>query len=137
VRISLDGKDLGEYGPALQRLDLPPGEHVIEFSNPACYPKQVVVPAGHAPDKIPARLKWKPATLTVQTKAPGAEVLVDGRIAAKPGQPVALPIAEQSPDGRRTLTVRVMAPGRDSVEQTTTVRANEAHTLDIDVPGAP
>jgi serine/threonine-protein kinase len=133
VRVSLDGKPLGDFGPELARLELGPGAHTFVFESPFCYPKTVTVGEKESPGRLVARLKWKPATLIVEAHPAEADVLIDGRLVVRSGQPVPLPIDETSLDGRREVAVKVSAPGHQTAELTLKLRANEAlrHPIEL------
>jgi predicted Ser/Thr protein kinase len=126
VHIKLDGRDLGDYGPQLSRIELEPGLHTLLFENPFCFPRSVTVAPDESSGKLTARLKWKPATLTIDVTPGSADVLVDGALLSRSHQPIAIPIPELSPDGRRLVHVKVSAPGHDSTELKVVLRANDS-----------
>src|SRR5437763_298954 len=80
VTVFLDGKRLGEYGPQLQQLLVPGGRHTVRFESPYCFPKDVDIPDNEPGGRLGARLRWKPARLTVKSDPDSADVLVDGSI---------------------------------------------------------
>jgi hypothetical protein len=126
VRVALDGQDLGDFGPALARLELAAGAHTITFASPFCFPKSVPIAANEAPGRLTARLKWKPATLTVHAAPESADVLVDGSVLGRNDMPIPITIPELSPDGKRVVSVKVSAPGHASEELEVVLRANES-----------
>ena len=123
VTVFLDGKRLGDYGPQLQRLALEPGHHVVRFESPYCFPKDVDVDGRDPSGRVAARLRWKPARLTVRTDPESADVLVDGSI-LRSGQPIDVNIPELS-EGKRTVTIKVSAPGYQSRQVAVELRAND------------
>ena len=126
VRISLDGTPLGDYGPSLSHVEITGDRaHSLLFENPACYPERVEIKKGEVPSKIPVRLKWKSARLTIVSDPPDADLVVDGNIVVHSGSPIPVTIPELSPDGRRTISLKASAPGRRSHDLHIQVRANE------------
>jgi predicted Ser/Thr protein kinase len=131
VHIKLDGRDLGDFGPQLSRVELEPGPHTLLFESPFCFPRSVMVGSNESPEKLTARLKWKPAMLTIDSRPGGADVLVDGALLSRSHQSIPLSIPELSPDGRRLVHVKVFAPGYDSAEMKILLRANETKVATV------
>jgi serine/threonine-protein kinase len=123
VSIWLDGKRLGEYGPQLAQLPVPAGRHVVHFESPYCFPKDVEISDGEPQGRLATRLRWKPARLTVRAVPDSADVLVEGSILHS-GQPIDVNIPELS-DGKKSLTVKVSAPGYQSQQLLVELRAND------------
>lgn len=123
VTISLDGKRLGDYGPQLQQLAIPPGRHTVRFESPYCFPKDVDIAAAEPAGRLAARLRWKPARLMVTADPDSADVLVDGTI-LRSGQQIDVNIPEMS-DGKKSVAVKVSAPGYATQAVTVEVRAND------------
>ncbi len=123
VSVFLDDKPLGDYGPRLARLVVPAGPHVVRFESPYCFAKEVEIRGGEPAGRLAARLRWKPARLTVRVVPDNADVLVDGSI-LRSGQPIDVNIPELS-DGKKTVSVRVSAPGRASQQLSLELRAND------------
>lgn len=131
VTVFVDGKRLGDYGPQLQRVALPGGHHVVRFESPYCFPKDVDVDGNDPSGRVAARLRWKPARLTVKTTPDTADVLVDGSI-LRSGQPIDVNIPELS-DGKKTVTVQVSAPGYQSRRLAVELRANDQRVQAVDL----
>jgi serine/threonine-protein kinase len=134
VKVTIDGQPRGEFGPQLSLVDLGPGPHRLYFESEFCYPKERLIAADEAAGKVPVRLAWKPATLRVRSEPPDADVLVDDP--TKPGvyragQTIPVPIPERSPDGRRTIDIRVSARGHESRALTLELRAAEDKTQSV------
>lgn len=123
VTIFLDGERLGDYGPALQSLLLAPGRHVVRFESPYCFPKEVVVDGSDPARRVAARLRWKPARLTVKTEPESADVLVDGSI-LRSGQSIDVNVPELS-EGKKLVSLQVSAPGYQSRQLELELRAND------------
>ena len=123
VSVFLDDRPLGDYGPQLARLEVPAGPHVVRFESPYCFAKEVEIRGGEPAGRLAARLRWKPARLTVRVVPDSADVLVDGSI-LRSGQPIDVNIPELS-DGKKTVSVRVSAPGRASQQLSLELRAND------------
>ncbi|HWE31434.1 MAG TPA: serine/threonine-protein kinase, partial [Polyangia bacterium] len=104
VSVFLDDKPLGDYGPQLARLTVPPGAHVVRFESPYCFAKEVEIRGGEPAGRLAARLRWKPARLTVRVVPDNADVQVDDSI-LRSGQPIDVNIPELS-DGKKTVSVR-------------------------------
>jgi tRNA A-37 threonylcarbamoyl transferase component Bud32 len=129
VSVFLDGKRLGDYGPQLQQLLVPAGRHTVRFESPYCFPKDVDVDENDPAGRLAARLRWKPARLTVKTEPESADVMVDGSI-LRSGQQIDVTIPEIS-DGKKTVTVKVAAPGFASQTLALEVRANDQHVQNV------
>ena len=127
VRVLLDGKLLGDFGPALQSVDLDDQPHTVTYDSPFCYPESIPIGPQTEPGRIARRLKWKPATLSVVTDPEEADILVDGNLIMRSGQPVSMPLDPLS-DGRRVLRVKVSAANHLSEEREVTLRANGDQT---------
>lgn len=123
VSVFLDDKPLGDYGPQLARLAVPAGPHVVRFESPYCFAKEVEIRGGEPAGRLAARLRWKPARLTVRVTPDNADVLVDGSI-LRSGQPIDVNIPELS-DGKKTVNVKVSAPGHASQQLSLELRAND------------
>jgi eukaryotic-like serine/threonine-protein kinase len=129
VSVFLDGKALGDYGPLLQHLAVPAGRHTVRFESPYCFPKDVEVDENEPAGRLAARLRWKPARLTVKTEPESADVLVDGSI-LRSGQQIDVTIPDIS-DGKKTVSVKVAAPGFASQTLAVEVRANDQHVQNV------
>lgn len=104
ARIELDGVEVGQV-PLAQPLRIPSGEHVVAVIAPGHAPaRQRVSVAGGRRAKVDLRLEpveGRLAMLTVATRIPDAEILVDGKPAGK--TPLAGPVALAP--GRRVVDV--------------------------------
>jgi hypothetical protein len=129
VSVFLDGKRMGDYGPQLAQLSVPAGRHTVRFESPYCFPKDVDIDDGEPAGRLAARLRWKPARLTVKTEPESADVLVDGSI-LRSGQQIDVTIPEIS-DGKKTVSVKVAAPGFASQTLAVEVRANDQHVQSV------
>jgi hypothetical protein len=130
VRVILDGKLLGDFGPELTRLELEPGEHTFTFESDACFPESVKVrpdQSGH----ISARLRWKPASITVMTKPESAAIVVDGNMVIKSGQ--SLPRTIDPQENSRDVTVKVTADGFESQELHFKLHGGEHKKVDVEL----
>jgi serine/threonine-protein kinase len=125
VRVLLDDKLLGDFGPQLQSVELDGQPHSITFDSPFCYPETIPIGPNTEPGRISRRLKWKPATLTVESEPEEADILIDGNLVVRSGRAVAVPLDPLS-DGKRVLRVKVSAAGHLSEEREVTLRANGA-----------
>ncbi|HXU72135.1 MAG TPA: serine/threonine-protein kinase [Polyangia bacterium] len=125
VTVFLDGKRLGDYGPQLQELSIPAGHHIVRFESPYCFPKDVEIGDAEPSGRLAARLRWKPARLTVKTDPDTADVLVDGSI-LRSGQPLDVNIPDFS-DGKKSVNVKVSAPGYTTKTVPVELRANDQH----------
>ncbi|HEX4461202.1 MAG TPA: hypothetical protein VIA18_24650, partial [Polyangia bacterium] len=88
-----------------------------------CFAKEVEIRGGEPAGRLAARLRWKPARLTVRVVPDNADVQVDDSI-LRSGQPIDVNIPELS-DGKKTVSVRVSAPGRASQQLSLELRAND------------
>jgi hypothetical protein len=95
----------------------------VHFESPYCFPKDVEIRDGEPGGRLAARLRWKPARLTVKTVPENADVMVEGSI-VRSGQPIDVNIPELS-DGKKTLTIKVSAPGHATERATIELRAND------------
>ncbi len=129
VRVSLNGKLLGDYGSDVRVVELPPGPNELLFENPACYSQRVAIPADASPEEVRVRLRWKPALLTVRSQPADADVVVDGRILGRSGQVLALPLSNE--EGKAAVEVKVSAPDHATVTKKLEVRANQMTSLDV------
>ncbi|MGZ3442646.1 MAG: serine/threonine protein kinase, partial [Polyangia bacterium] len=129
VSVFLDGKPLGDYGPQLQHLAVPPGRHTVRFESPYCFPKEVDVDENEPAGRLAARLRWKPARLTVKTEPESADVLVDGSL-LRSGQQIDVTIPDIS-DGKKTVSVKVAAAGFASKTLAVELRANDQRVQNV------
>lgn len=132
VTVFLDGKRIGEYGPQLAQIEVPGGRHVVRFESPYCFPKEVDVDDNEPAGRLAARLRWKPARLTVKTEPESADVLVDGSI-VRSGQPVDVKIPDFSDDGKKLVTVKVSAPGFATKTVPVELRANDRKVQPVEL----
>jgi PEGA domain len=130
VRVLLDGKPLGDFGPQLQSVELDGEPHSITFDSPFCYPETIQIGPETEPGRISRRLKWKPATLTVVADPEEADIDIDGRIVAASGRTIPIQIDPLS-DGRKVLRVKVSATGFLSEDREVTLRANGAEKVNV------
>ena len=138
VSVFLDGKRMGDYGPQLAQLVVTGGRHVVRFESPYCFPKDVDIDDGEPSGRLAARLRWKPARLTVKTDPESADVMVDGSI-LRSGQAIDVDIPELS-DGKKTVSVKVSAAGFSSERLSIDLRANDQRVQTVALkpsPGAP
>jgi hypothetical protein len=135
VSVWLDGKPLGDYGPELAQLEVSPGRHLVHFESSYCFPKDVEIRDGEPGGRLAARLRWKPARLTVKTVPEEADVLVEGSI-VRSGQPIDVNIPELS-DGKKTITIKVSASGYSTQRSTIELRANDQkmHPVTLQILG--
>jgi eukaryotic-like serine/threonine-protein kinase len=129
VTVFLDGKRVGDYGPQLAQLELPPGHHTVRFESPYCFPKDVDVADNDPAGRLAARLRWKPARLTVKTDPDSADVMVDGSV-LRSGQQIDVTIPEIS-DGKKTVSVKISAPGFASQTLALELRANDQRVQNV------
>jgi hypothetical protein len=135
VRVTHNGRLLGVYGTDVRSVQLSSGRNEFLFENPACYSERVQLPPGVFPPEVRVRLRWKPALLLVRASTGGdgqplaADVVVDGKLAGRSGQVVAVPIVGD--DSSRALDVQVSASGHKSAMRSLTVRANQLTPLDV------
>jgi hypothetical protein len=130
VTVFLDGKRLGDYGPQLAEVAVSGGHHTVRFESPYCFPKDVDIDDNEPGGRLAARLRWKPARLTVKTEPDSADVLVDGSI-LRSGQQIDVTIPERSDDGKKSVTVRVSAAGFASQTLALELRANDQHVQNV------
>jgi hypothetical protein len=133
VRVLRDGEELGQWGPALQTVELDGRAHTVTFDSPYCYPETIAVPAGNEGGKLARRLKWKPASLTVEAEPKSAEVVVDGTQAVRSGSVLQVPIPLLSPNGRHVVRITVSAHGFATEEREVELRANESKNVPIEL----
>ena len=141
VRVTHNGRSLGDYGSDVRTATLDPGPNEFLFENPACYTERVLLPRGIRPEEVRVRLRWKPALLQVRATAPGkaaappvevsADVMVDGRLVGRSGQVVALPLS--SDDGQQEVKVQILAPGHRTRTETVTLHANQLKPLEVEL----
>jgi hypothetical protein len=129
VTVFLDGKRLGDYGPQLQQLPIPPGRHTVRFESPYCFPKDVDIDDGEPAGRLAARLRWKPARLTVKADPDSADVIVEGSI-LRSGQQIDVTIPELS-DGKKSVTVKVSAAGYVTQTLPVELRANDQRVQSV------
>jgi tRNA A-37 threonylcarbamoyl transferase component Bud32 len=124
VTVFLDGKRMGDYGPQLSSLEVPPGRHTVRFESPYCFPKDVDIDDNEPAGRKAARLRWKPARLTIKADPETADVQVDGSM-MRSGQSIDVRIPELSDDGKKTVIVKVSAPGYAGKQLSLELRAND------------
>jgi hypothetical protein len=129
VSVSLDGKPLGDYGPSLKQLAIPAGRHTVRFESPYCFPKDVEIGENEPAGRLAARLRFKPARLTVKAEPDNADIVVEGSI-LRSGQPLDVNIPDFS-DGKKSVTVKVSAPGYATKTLPVEVRANDQHVQSV------
>ncbi|MCA1664840.1 MAG: hypothetical protein LC659_11310, partial [Myxococcales bacterium] len=129
VTVFLDGRRLGEYGPELDKVAVPPGRHTVRFESLYCFPKDVDIDDAEPPGRLAARLRWKPARLTVKTDPESADVLVDGSV-LRSGQQIDVTIPEMS-DGKKLVAVKVSAASFASQTVSVELRANDQRVQNV------
>jgi len=130
VAVFLDGKRLGDYGPQLAQLPIPAGRHTVRFESPYCFPKDVDIADNEPAGRLAARLRWKPARLTVNTDPDTADVMVDGSI-LRSGQQIDVTIPERSDDGKKSVAVKVSAAGYATQTLSVELRANDQRVQNV------
>ncbi|HEU4950456.1 MAG TPA: serine/threonine-protein kinase [Holophagaceae bacterium] len=116
VHLRVDGEDKGELAPG-QTLELPPGDHRVEWSNPKVFcaaGRTLSVVAGQETRLAIPGL----GSLTVNTHPGVGDVLVDGRPAGIQSDGSSVKVAE----GRHTVTVRSL--GGKTATRTLEVRGD-------------
>ncbi|MHB8416479.1 MAG: serine/threonine-protein kinase [Myxococcales bacterium] len=109
----VDGQRQGPSDVPAFDLSLPQGPHQLRLVNAACEPWEQRVAVG-GPDSPPlrVRLRWKPASLTVDASPGDADVMVDGfaRGSANGSRlsPIAVPMQDEA---RRKVSIRVFKKG--------------------------
>jgi hypothetical protein len=101
----------------------------VRFESPYCFPKDVDIDDAEPAGRLAARLRWKPARLTVKTDPDSADVLVEGSI-LRSGQSVDVNIPDFS-DGKKSVTVKVSAPGFATKTVPVELRANDQHVQNV------
>ncbi len=129
VAVFLDGKPLGDYGPQLKNLTVPPGHHTVRFESSYCFPQEVEIADSEPAGRLAARLRWKPARLTVKTDPDSADVLVEGSM-LRSGQSVDVNIPDFS-DGKKSVSIKVAAPGFATKTLPVELRANDQHVQNV------
>ncbi|HEY1585020.1 MAG TPA: hypothetical protein VGH63_04980, partial [Polyangia bacterium] len=129
VAVFLDGKRLGDYGPELDKVAVPPGRHTVRFESSYCFPKDVDIDESEPAGRLAARLRWKPARLTVKTDPESADIVVEGSI-LRSGQQLDVTIPEMS-DGKKSVDVRVSAAGYASQTVAVELRANDQRVQNV------
>lgn len=123
VRMTLDDRDLGWYGPDNAKLRVTPGAHRLVLENPLCEQTTITIGAEDRRREIRPRLVWKPARITVNTAAPNAEIVIAGRV-GRPGAVLEVPLPNgPAPEAQVPLIVR--APGFELHTSTVRLRAGE------------
>ena len=125
----LDGKRLGDYGPELDKLPVPPGRHTVRFESPYCFPREVDIDDAEPAGRLAARLRWKPARLTVKSDPESADIVVEGSI-LRSGQQLDVMIPEMS-DGKKSVAVKVSAAGYASQTVAVELRANDQRVQNV------
>ncbi len=133
VTIFLGGKKLGDYGPDLRRITIPPGAQVLTFRNEhCCFDKVVRLAADASPKQLRVRLAWKPARLKVLIEPARVKAAIAvGKVVATAGRSVSVPIPQSSLDGRINVDVKVTAPGYAAVSRKIPVRANASKRVTV------
>jgi hypothetical protein len=98
----------------------------VRFESPYCFPKEVDIGDAEPAGRLAARLRWKPARLTVKANPDSADVLVDGQL-VRSGAPIDVNIPDFS-DGKKTVHVTVSAAGYASKTVAVELRANDQHS---------
>jgi serine/threonine-protein kinase len=105
VHVELDGRPV-PFDDADPQVEVPVGgSHHLRFSNPACYPEEKEV----TQDLMKVHLRWKPARIQIESNAPGAIFLVNGR-------PVSHGLVETPAQGdsrQVVVPVEASAPGHE------------------------
>ncbi len=136
VTVILDGKVLGQWGPrqpAISSVTVGPGPHTLVLRHPLCYSQQVTITREMHPTKIARRLRWRPASLIVNTAAEAtiAVRLLEGTMRSLTGTPgqkldVAFPRIWNS----STLRAKVIViKGGKSLERHVTLKAGRTLRL--------
>jgi serine/threonine-protein kinase len=119
VQVTLDGKPLGPFSPAIAQLELGPGPHTLDFESNYCFPRKVEIAPDQAGGKLSLRLSWKPASLIVRADPKSADILVDdSTVVYRAESAIPVPISDRSSNGRRTVRLKVSAAGYESAETT-------------------
>jgi hypothetical protein len=115
----------------------------VTFESKYCYPETIEISPDTQPGRLTRRLKWKPATLTIDVDPEDADVLIDGSIVTASGRTTPIPLDPLS-DGHRAVHVKVSAAGRVSEEQNVPLIANDAKRIEVHLkpavsikPGSP
>jgi len=101
----------------------------VGFESSYCFPKDVDIADSEPPGRLAARLRWKPARLTVKADPDSADVLVDGTI-LRSGQQIDVNIPEMS-DGKKSVAVKVSAPGYATQALSLELRANDQRVQNV------
>ena len=132
MRIWLNDRALGAYGPTLRRVTLPAGPAILTFRNEeCCYERVIKLGSNDRPRSLRVSLPWKPGRVVVRVEpSVDARVLIGG-IVAGVNELVSVPIPSYVSDGRTEVDVRVSAEGFRTVKKRIKVRANQAEDLTI------
>jgi len=101
----------------------------VRFESPYCFPKDVEIGDAEPAGRLAARLRWKPARLTVKADPDSADVLVDGTI-LRSGQQIDVNIPEMS-DGKKSVAVKVSAAGYATQTLSVELRANDQRVQNV------
>ena len=119
VRVSVDNGPFVDYDPT-RKYELTPVAHTIVVASDYCFPETLTIQPDETERRV--RLKWKPASLTLDVQPPDADIVVEGmRTVFSSGQAIALRIDGESP--RREVKVKVSARGHRSQTLAITVGA--------------
>jgi serine/threonine-protein kinase len=127
VRVFIDGVDKGMIVDG--KYEVSEGKHEIRLDNEKCFPLPLDVDTA-VKLLYPARLKWRPASLVVNTTPANADVLIEGTV-ANTGEMVPVKIDPLSEDGRREVSVEVSASGYKTKKVKVQLRANEKETREV------
>jgi hypothetical protein len=101
----------------------------VRFESAYCFPKEVEIADSEPSGRLAARLRWKPARLTVKTDPDSADVLVEGSM-LRSGQSVDVNIPDFS-DGKKSVSIKVAAPGFATKTVPVELRANDQHVQSV------
>ncbi len=127
VKVSVDGGPAKDYGPDTRTLLLGPGPHTVRLSSPYCYPRTIRIAPKENAGVLKARLKWRPALLTVRTNVP-SDIQAGGIIGVS-SRPIRVPIPLSSQDGTTKVLVKASASGYHTVRRLVALQAGQASTV--------
>lgn len=133
VSIWMNDQLLGNYGPDLRKIKIPPtGTTRFTFRNDACCFERVIeISAKQAPPMLRVKLPWKPARLRV-TVEPAVEAdVILGNLVTHPGEELEVPIPSFSDNGQGETEFKVSVPGYETETRQVTLRANTLTSVKV------
>jgi len=133
VKVSVDGKELGDYGPNLSTLTLDPGEHWIKIKSPYCYPKRIHIKPTDPERVLRPKLRWRPAYLRVVSNVQADVLVGDKWYKSTKSNNIPVPIPRNSNDGTVKVLVKVSATNYHTWQKKLELKAGRTKKIQVEL----